>query len=48
MIGSGGGLEGAKQVKVVERYKFPIKKYTSHGDLIYSVVTIVNNTVLHV
>ena len=48
MIGGGGGSEGAKWVKVIERYKFPIKKYTSHGDLIYSVVTRVNNTVLHV
>ena len=26
VIGRGGGSEGAEWVKVVERYKFPIKK----------------------
>ena len=31
---------------MVKRYKLPVIKYISHGDVIYSMVTIVNNTVV--
>lgn len=43
-----GGRERAKWVKRVRRYKFPDIKYVSHGDVLYSMVTLVNNTVLHI
>ena len=31
----------------VKRYKFPVIKGKSHGDVRYSMVTIVSNTILH-
>ena len=47
MIARDGGL-GAKWVKGVERYKLQIIKKVSPGDVMYSMVTIVNNTVLYI
>lgn len=32
-----------KWVKSVERYKFPVMKWTGHGNITYSTVTMVNN-----
>ena len=37
-----------KQVKVIKRYKILVIKSISHGDLMYIMVTIVNNIVLHI
>ena len=34
--------------KVVKRYKLPVRKYISPGDVMDSTVTIVNNTVLDI
>lgn len=36
----------AKWVKRVKRHKLSVMKYVNHRDVIYSLVTIVNNTVL--
>ena len=37
-----------KWVKRVKRYILPVIKLKSHGDIMYGMVTIVNNTVLHI
>ena len=37
-----------KQVKVVKRYKLPIIKLVSPGDVTYSMMTTVNKTVLYI
>ena len=39
-IGRGGGGEWAKWVKGVKRYKLPLIRYISRGDVMYSMVTI--------
>lgn len=45
----GTGLEGwAKWVKAVKRYKLPIIKQISSGDVMYSTVTVVINIVIKV
>ena len=44
-LGLGGG---AKWVKGVKGNKFPVIKKINHRDTVYSVVTKVNNTVLHI
>lgn len=33
--------EWRKWVKVVKRYKLPIKRYINSGDIVYSIVTVV-------
>ena len=38
-------MEGVKWVKVVTRYKLPVIKYVSLGNVMYSIVTIVSATV---
>ena len=40
--------EWAKWVKVVTKHKLPVVKYKSRGDVIYSMVTIVNKTILYI
>ena len=40
--------EWAKWVKEVTKHKLPVVKYKSRGDVIYSMVTIVNKTVLYI
>ena len=42
----GGGW--AKWEKVVERYKFPVIRQVSSGNVMYSMVTKVNHTVLQI
>lgn len=42
----GVGWGWAKWVKGIKRYKLPIKKYINHGDVMCSMVVIVNNIVL--
>ena len=37
-----------KWVKVVNRYKIPVISLTSPESVMYSIVTTVNNTVLHI
>lgn len=37
---------GVKWVKVVKRYRLLVVRLIRHGDIIHSMVTIVNNTVL--
>lgn len=44
----GGGELGKNELKVVKRYKLPVIIYKSSGDIMYSMVTIVNNTVFRV
>ena len=39
---------GAKRVQGVKRNKLPVTKWVSHGDIAYSLVTKVSNTVLHI
>ena len=46
--GCQGGEGWAKQVKGVKRYKPSIIKYISHGDVMYSMVIIVRNIILHI
>lgn len=38
----------AKGVKGIKRHKLPVMKEISQGDMIYNMVTIVNNTVAHI
>ena len=40
-------MRGVKWVKTVKRDKPPTRKNISHGDVMYSKVTIVNNVLLH-
>lgn len=40
-------VEWAKWVKKVKTYKPSVIKEVSHGDVAYSMVTMVNNTVFH-
>ena len=47
-VGSGWVGEWAKWVKEVTKHKLLVTKCKSHGDVIYSMVTIVNNTVLYI
>jgi len=42
------GGEWMKWVKRVKRYKLEVIKYISPGDVMYSMVTIVNNTVPYI
>ena len=42
------GWGWAKCLKDVKRYKLPVTKQTSHENIIYNVVTTVNNIVLHI
>ena len=44
----GSEVGGTKWVKEVKRYKLPVIKLISHGYIMYSVVTIVNNTLLNI
>ena len=46
----GGGWVGewTKWAKEVSKHKVPVTKYKSHGDVTYSMVTTVNNTVLYI
>ena len=49
MVVRGGELRTkAKWVKGVKRYKLPVIEYISPGDVMCSVVTLVNNTVSHI
>lgn len=41
------GWVGMKLVKAVRRYKLPVVKEISPGHVMYSLVIIVNNTLLH-
>lgn len=34
-------------LKEANKHKFAILKYISHGDIVYNMVTIVDNTILH-
>ena len=43
-----GTGEWAKWVKEVTKRKLPVIKYTVHGDAIYNMMTIVNNTILYI
>ena len=49
MVARGGGWGGGwvKWMKVVIRYKLPVIKQISPGDVIYSMVTIINYTVIY-
>ena len=35
-------------MKEGRRFKLPVIKYIWHGDVMYSMVSVVNNTVLHI
>ena len=35
-------------MKGVKRYKLAVAKEINHGDAMYSIVTIINNTMLHI
>lgn len=49
MVTRGRGKRGGeKRVKVAKRYELEVTKYISHRDIIYSNVTIVNDTVLYI
>ena len=37
-----------KWVKVVKGYQLPVIRYISSGDVMYSIVTVLNNAVLHI
>ena len=37
-----------KYVKGIKKYKLPVIKYLSHGGVTYSMVPIVDNTVLYI
>ena len=41
-------VEWAKWVKGVKTYKLPVINYVSYGVVIYSMVTIVDHTILHI
>ena len=43
----GGKRGGLLQVKVVKRYKLPIIRLISSGDIRYNMVTIANSTILY-
>ena len=44
-----GGWEGGRNgVKGVKRYRLPVIKEVSPGDVIYSMLTMVNNTEVYV
>ena len=43
-----GGWGVGNMGKWGQMYKFPVLKYINHGDVTYSVVTIVNNTTVHI
>lgn len=46
-IDEGGVVEEwVKKVKRNKRYKVPVIKYVSHGDVMYSIWKIVNNIIL--
>ena len=47
IVARGGGRRWAKWVKGVKRYKLPVIKQVSPGDVMYSMATIVHKTVLH-
>ena len=44
----GGCQRWAKCVTIVKRYKIPVIRKINPGDVLYSMVTIVNNTVLDI
>lgn len=46
--GKGNTLTFGKWGNVIKQYKFPIKRFLSLKDLIYTMVTIVSNTVLYI
>lgn len=41
-------LEECLKIYVVKKHTLPVKKQINPGDAIYSLVTIVSNTVLHI
>ena len=48
LVGARGeGVGGWQMGKGNQKYKLRVIKYISNGDIIYSMVTIVNNTILH-
>ena len=44
----GGVGRWAKWVKGLKRYKPPVTKQMSHGDIIYSMVTVVYKVVMYI
>ena len=46
--GGGGGMGWCKMDEGVKRYQIPIIKYINDGDMMYSMLTTVNNTVFYI
>ena len=45
---AGCGVEQCKMDEGVKRYQLPIIKYINDGDVMYSMITMVNNTVFYI
>ena len=46
MVARGKGWGMGKMHEGVRRYKLPVTRYISPGDVMYSIVTIVNNNIV--